>query len=341
MALARRNGKHAYIFRHLTPKRLINYITVKFQKKLRLSVLKGRPYHLIVDPGNICNFRCPLCRTGARINRRKQGMMSFANFKRFIDPLADHVLLLTLHNWGEPFLNKDIYKMIAYAKSKGLAIRLSTNLYAMSYEDLERTVDSGLDHIRVSLDGTNEETYVKYRVGGHFQQVFNNIKTLIEIRNRQQRSFPVIEWQFLVMRHNEHEIPEVSKFAEELGVDLVTFGAIGLNEAPYDGTYDQGLAEEWLPRHHSQYRHRYGNESFFESPCFFLWESVTINWDGGIAPCCVLDDPSMDFGNILEEPFKNIWNNELYLASRREFNPRLQGNSGPTVCLRCKIFSKR
>jgi MoaA/NifB/PqqE/SkfB family radical SAM enzyme len=212
----------------------------------------------------------------------------------------------------------------------------------MNLEDLERIVESGLNHIRVSLDGASEESYAKYRVGGHFQQVFSNLNTLIDIRNRCRSSFPIIEWQFLVMRHNEHEIPQVRKFADELGVDLVTFGAIGLGEAPYDGTYDQTLAEEWLPRHHPQYRHRYGTESFYDGPCFFLWESVTINWDGGVAPCCVLDDPNMDFGNTLDRPVSSIWNNEFYQSSRRQFDPRLQGTSGcQTACYHCKVFRKR
>ena len=268
--------------------------------------------------------------------------MPFANFKRFIDPLADHALLVTLHNWGEPFLNKDIYKMVAYAKSKGLATRLSSNLYEMNYKDLERVVDSGLNHIKVSLDGASEQTYAKYRVGGHFQQVFNNLKALVEIKRRRRSAFPLVEWQFLVMRHNEHEIPKVRELAEELGIDLVTFGAISLSEAPYDGTYDQKLAAEWLPQHHLQYRHRYGTESFYDGPCFFLWESLTINWDGGVAPCCVLDDPMMDFGNTLNESIPSIWNNEFYQSARREFNPQYRGKSDcRTACLPCKIFSKR
>lgn len=232
LTFTKRNGTHSYIFRHLTRKRLANYITVKIEKRLRRSFLRGLPYNIIVDTCNICNFNCPLCRTGAMLNSREKGMMSFANFKRFIDPLAEHALLLTLHNWGEPFLNRDVYKMIAYANSKGLATRLSSNLYAMDHQDLERVVDSGLNHITVSLDGAGEETYVKYRVGGHFEQVFDNLKTLIEIKRRRRSPFPVVEWQFLVMRHNEHEIPDVRGLADEIGVDVLTLGPIGFGEAP-------------------------------------------------------------------------------------------------------------
>ncbi len=337
----RKNGTHSYIFRHLTRKRIANYITVKIEKRLRRAFLKGLPYHIIVDTCNICNFKCPLCRTGARLNSRNKGMMSFANFRRFIDPLAEHALLLTLHNWGEPLLNKDIYHMIAHANNKGLATRLSSNLYALDRQDLERIVDSGLNHITVSLDGAGEETYVRYRVGGHFQQVFDNLKDLIEIKKRRHSRFPVVEWQFLVMRHNEHEIPDVRRLADEIGVDVLTLGPIGFGEAPYDGSYDHGLGEKWLPRHNLEYRYRYDGEYLFDAPCFFLWESVTLNRDGGLAPCCVLDDPHMDFGNVLNESVQSIWNNGLYIGSRREFNPRLQGKSGcRTACLRCKIYRK-
>ena len=341
LTLTRNNGTHAFIFRHLTLKRIANYITVKIEKRLRRAFLKGLPYHIIVDTCNICNFTCPLCRTGALLNSRKKGMMSFANFKRFIDPLAKHALLLTLHNWGEPFLNKDIYQMVAYANSKGLATRLSSNLYAMDHQDLEKIVDTGLNHITVSLDGAGEETYVKYRVGGHFQKVFDNLKDLIEIKKQRHSRFPVVEWQFLVMRHNEHEIPDVRRLADEIGVDVLTLGPIGFGEAPYDGTHDHQLGEKWLPRHSPEYRYRYNGGYLYDSPCYFLWESITLNRDGGLAPCCVLDDPRHDFGNTLQEPVKNIWNNELYQSSRKEFNTMRVGKTEcKTACLQCKIFRK-
>ncbi len=194
----------------------------------------------------------------------------------------------------------------------------------------------------MSLDGASEGTYAKYRVGGRFQQVFDNIKALMEIKKRRRSAFPVVEWQFLVMRHNEHEIPKVRRLAEEIGVDVFTLGSIGLGEAPYDGTYDQRLLEEWLPCQNLEYRHRYGAESLYDAPCVFLWESVTLNWDGGLSPCCAIDDPRMDFGNALEEQFKSIWNNELYQRSRSEFDSRFKGNSGcHTVCMDCKVFKKR
>jgi MoaA/NifB/PqqE/SkfB family radical SAM enzyme len=276
------------------------------------------------------------------VNRRKKGKMSFANFKRFIDPLAEHAILITLHNWGEPFLNKDIFRMITYASRKGLATRLSSNFYTMNHRDLERVVDSGLNHIKISLDGASEETYAKYRVGGHFQQVFDNLKALIEIKRRRRRRFPIVEWQFLVMRHNEHEIPKVRWLSDKIGVDLLTLGKIGFGETPYDGTANYELVEEWLPRHNPAYRYPYDGSCLYDVPCVFLWECITLNWDGGLAPCCVLDDPKMDFGNVFEEPVTKIWNNELYVGSRREFNKRFYGNSGcRTACLKCKIFNKR
>jgi len=144
------------------------------------------------------------------------------------------------------------------------------------------------------------------------------------------------------MRHNEHEIPDVRGLADEIGVDVLTLGPIGFGEAPYDGTHDHGLGEKWLPRHNVKYRYQYDGGFLYDGPCFFLWESVTLNPDGGLAPCCVLDDPRHDFGNELEEPVKSIWNNEFYQSSRSEFNTRLKGKTGcRTACLHCKIFRKR
>jgi len=119
---------------HSTPKKLVNLLAIEIQRKLRRKKVIGYPYILILDPGNICNLRCPLCPTGTKEKGMNRQLLKFDLFVKIIDRLYPYVYEVALHNWGEPFLNLDIFKMIAYCKQKNIGTNLSTNL---NFPDLD------------------------------------------------------------------------------------------------------------------------------------------------------------------------------------------------------------
>ena len=106
------------MFRHLTFKKVLNYIKNMYSAISRKPYVNSYPIHITVDPANICQLKCPLCPTGQRLPSRQKGMMKFEDFKRIIDQLGDYIMSLSLFSWGEPLLDKDVFKMIEYAKSR-------------------------------------------------------------------------------------------------------------------------------------------------------------------------------------------------------------------------------
>jgi len=131
----------------------------------------------MIEPTNYCNLKCPLCPTGAGLIRREKAAMSFEDFKKILDNLGNQIIHLRLWNWGEPLLNKELPKMIKYAKSKNIYVNTSTNSSFLNKENVRELTNSGLDHLIVSLDGASEETYSLYRKNGNFKhrsQTFTN-----------------------------------------------------------------------------------------------------------------------------------------------------------------------
>ena len=118
--------------------------------------------------------------------------MSFELFKKVIDEIGKYAVIITLHNWGESFLNKDIYKMIEYAKSKKICTLISSNLNTLTGEDIKRIIDYGLDKLIVSLDGASSESYSAYRYGGDFNKVIRNIEMLVAIKKFTKTTNPYI-----------------------------------------------------------------------------------------------------------------------------------------------------
>jgi len=258
--------------------------------------------------------------------------MNLEDFKRIVDQIAPYAYYVELYNWGEPFLHPQIFDMIRYASERKISVQLSSNLNYFSEEMAEQAVASGLTRLLVSVDGATQETYEKYRCGGRLEVVLHNLRLLVKAKCQAGSSTPFITLRTLINRYNEHELDQVRQLAVDLGVDSFSTGPIFVN------TSDREQVEEWLPEDEHLSYYDYSAEHLENVwPCADLWESCTINWDGGIAPCCWLQDSSYDFDNAFTKPLREIWNGEFYVSSRRVFSlggPR----EGPvqTICTRCK-----
>lgn len=329
---------------HSTLARARNLFLVELELKLRKIELSGRPYILIIDPINICDLRCPLCPTGLRQLGRPQKTMSFDTYKIILDKLGKYAYEVSLHNWGEPFLNPDIFKMIEYTHNKNIATNLSSNFNRVTSAQIDNIISSGLEYFVISLDGTSEEVYSAYRVKGNFHRVMENLCALIKRKRELKSKTPVIEWQFIVTRHNQHQIEEAKKKAREIGVDILRFIPVGL---PFDAKNKQELRKQWFPtelEYGSQNQTGYNQIQYLQkvrrSSCFYLYRSIVINPDGSVSPCCMVYDKKYDFSNILEGEIDEIWNNEFYQSARALFSKREKLTQKSTVCSRCSMFSK-
>jgi MoaA/NifB/PqqE/SkfB family radical SAM enzyme len=337
-----RNARHLWsVARHGTPRKLANLALVELERKRRRIQLHGHPYLLIIDPCNYCNLRCPLCPTGLGTLGRKQAMLSLEHFKQYFDPLAPYLFETYLHNWGESLLNKQVFSMIEYAQSRNVGTNLSSNLSETSSADIDRLLDSGLEYLIVSLDGTSAESYSKYRVRGKFDSVVENMHELIRRRNARGRKTPRVEWQFIVMKQNEREVSHAEAMAKKIGVDLLRFIPVGM---PYDTCDRQAVKDEWYPvtlegRDYSPDIEQQFGQANKPSPCFYLYRTMVVHPDGGVAPCCVVYKESSDFGQLPADTM-SLWNNDHYQSARALFSHHSAARPQPTICDGCEIFQK-
>ncbi|MEE8424920.1 MAG: radical SAM protein [Elusimicrobiota bacterium] len=346
-------------------RKLANYLLVELQMGLKSVTMLGKPYWLTVDPTNFCQLKCPFCPTGAERNVRPKGSMRLEHFRHILDSLGPTLIHIDFMNWGEPLLNKEIYAMISEAKRHRIDTMLSTNLNAFGPKAAEDMVNSGLDRLIISIDGLSQETYEKYRVGGSYAAVVANLKLLAAARKRLGRRTPRIHWQFLVFKHNEHEIDSVRETALSAGADEAYV-------APATMPFKPGIRENWLPtRREFSF---YDPETFPDSPpwhwdeskpkdgeapsvdvkvfrenerkiCNWPWAGITINPSGSVSPCCGVEEEEYDFGNFFDQPFRRLRNNELYRRSRRHVGRYAAGKADSIpnskhACERCFSIGK-
>ena len=337
-AEGRSDQRFALTFRYFSWKKLFNVIRVEAQLRLGKQKVWGKPYEWEIDTTNICQLKCPLCHTGLGTIHRDKGTMHFDLFTETIDQIKDYCVWLTLYSWGEPFLNKRIHEFVAYAHQKKIATIISTNLNKpLSPEMAEDIITSGLDVMIISIDGVTQEVYQVYRVGGQLDRVLDNINLLVQKKRELGYTTPHLEWQFIVMQQNEHQIEDARQLAGELGVDSLVFKKV---DFPH-GMNDPKEAERWLPRDHPEY-HREDpfNKPFQEDGqrCWRLWRSAVVNWDGGFAPCCYLTDKVEDFGDASVNTIEEIWNNPKYTTARGLFKEGYTPEQW-VGCVSCSVYT--
>ena len=299
-------GKIKYSLKDVKLRKVFNLLKTVPNRDFKTPFVWGHPFLIHINPFLGCNLRCPKCPSNVE-NRIKKGPLSFDVFKKFIDEVGDYALFLTFWGWGEPFLNKNLPEMIRYAKDKGIIVRTSTNGNLLDNSDFnKRILLSGLDTLIIALDGVTEETYLRYRKDGDFMGVIKGIKDLVELKKELGVKKPLINLRMVVMRNNEHEVPNMKELAKKLDVDVLTFKSVNPN-------LDNKTADEmFIPRNTRYHRYAYspGTLEKIEPEkysCYFPWFEATMLSDGTIVACEFDYNAEHAFGNIKEQTFKEIW----------------------------------
>lgn len=318
----------------LTFRRVWNGIKVwssyYWSKWTRKPVQWGYPVSISFEPTNFCNLRCPECPSGLRSFTRPTGMLQRDFFRETIDDLHRELLYLVFYFQGEPYLNPNFLDMVQYASQKKIYTATSTNAHYLTDENARRTIESGLDRLIISIDGTTQEVYEQYRVGGQLQKVLDGARNIVRWKREMKSRKPFVVFQFLVVKPNEHQIEEVKRLGREIGVDDVWFKTAQIYDYENDPNQLIPTREEY-----SRYKRTSEGVRFkgkLQNQCWRLWHDPVITWDGLVAPCCFDKDAQYRMGNLKQQSFREIWQNGEY----RQFRSRiLKGRKEIDICANC------
>ena len=323
----------------LTPRRLYNATQVL--SSYYASRLSGQPRHrgmpisLSVEPTTACNLRCPECPSGLRSFTRPTGKLSDALFHKIIDETHDTLLYLLFYFQGEPYLHPQLLDWVRYAADRNIYTATSTNAHFLSDEVARRTVESGLDRLVISIDGTTQETYQAYRVGGKLSKVIEGTRRVVRWKQELQSRTPHVVFQFLVVRPNEHQVADVQALAKQLGVD-----AVGLKTAQI---YDYQRGSNLIPTlaRYARYRKQpdgtYAIKNQLLDHCWKMWHSCVVTWDGQVVPCCFDKDAHHTLGDVSQRSFAEIWRSPPYQRFRKTL---LRSRSDIDICRNCTEGTK-
>ena len=288
-----------------------------------------------IEPTTACNLKCPQCPSGLRQFTRPTGNLKPGLNKKILDDLGKSLQHINYYFQGEPFINPHFIDLVKEARGRNIYVVTSTNAHFISEETAEKIVDSGLNEIIISIDGTTQETYEKYRIEGELNKVLEGTKNLITAKKKSGSALPVVTFQFLVVRHNEHQVPEIKKMATEMGADRVNLKTVQV--------YDFENGNDLIPENQAYARYETGADgrlilkNKFRNSCWRSWSSCVITWDGKVVPCCFDKDAKHQLGEISKTEFKKIWRADIYQDFRKKL---MQNRQAIDICKNCSEGSR-
>lgn len=287
------------------------------------------PVSYSIEPTNHCNLKCPECPSGLGSLTRPLGLMNENEFGLLINKIKDTGFYIQLFFQGEPFINKNLYKMIRYAQNKKMYVSISTNGHFINEKNVDEVLQHAPDKLIYSIDGLDEESYQNYRVGGTFEQADKGLRLLVNRKSELKMRKPYVELQFIVMKQNEHQLNDVVKYGEDVGVNKVVFKTMQIS------SFENAL--KFLPSNKKYRRYILNNDSYkikggMKNHCFALWRTSVITWDGRIVPCCFDKDADFEIGILNGRPFSNVWISKEY----NDFRGRvLKNRKSVSMCTNC------
>jgi radical SAM protein with 4Fe4S-binding SPASM domain len=312
---------------------LSSYFWSKWTKS---PVQWGLPLSVALEPTTSCNLRCPECPSGLRAFTRPTGMLQNDFFRDTIDQLHKEVFYLIFYFQGEPYLNPEFLSMVQYASQKGMYTATSTNAHYLTDDNARKTVESGLDRLIISIDGTTQEVYEQYRVGGKLDKVLEGARNIVKWKKELKSKTPFVFFQFLVVKPNEHQLEEVKHLAREVGVDEVRYKTAQV----YDYENDPHQLIPTIGKYSRYRKNKEGKtvvKNALNNHCWRLWHAPVITWDGLVVPCCFDKDAEHRLGDLNSKSFQDIWHDKNYQQFRKDV---IRGRANIDICANCSEGTK-
>jgi radical SAM protein with 4Fe4S-binding SPASM domain len=307
-------------------------INLEGRTPLETVIPLSTPFVVFVDPASSCNFKCTFCPTGHRDmiaeTGRFQGVMKLDVFKKVVDDLAAFdkpIKVLRMYKDGEPFLNKRLADMVAYAKQSKVIeyIDTTTNGTFLSPDRIGPVLEAGLDKINISVDGMTEDTYMRFTgFKFDFKTFVQNVKWLYD--NKANCEVVV-------------KIPNELVTAAQRQEFLDTFGD------HCDRIFVENFAPCWPQFDIEEHtgvkitKGIYQQEIGGTDTCPYIFYGYSVNADGLVSSCFLDWGRKLIIGDVRQQSMKEIWNSDLMNALRLQHLKGQRRQNG--VCGNCGQLS--
>ena len=275
-------------------------------------------------------------------------LMTVPQIEAILGKYGDTLIRVWLSLWGEPLLNPRLPALIDRCKQYEIYVFISTNLsLPMTDNEAEALIASGVDVLNLAIDGASQPVYEMYRRGGKLALVLENARKLVAAKKKLASKTPTLLWRYLSFPWNEHEIEAARKMAKKIGLDRFEVSR-GVLTQPIRASLrppDDEAGQRWAQgKAGSEWRRlaaeRQEAHTYFG--CDYLYQSISINANGDVHPCCYVVAP-YDRVGVVTDSVEAVRDAPLLSANRRMFKT-LQPGAGKVVagsepCKSCSVIA--
>lgn len=309
---------------------------------LKKVIPLAKPYTVLIEPSNYCNFRCVSCFQSLQkenyITQHRQ-LMDMDLYKNIIEQLKEWeggpIKVLKLSLYGEPFTNPNFCEMLRIAKQADVAERIetTTNASLITPEIAERLVDCGIDYIRVSIYGGNQKRYQE--VTGiesvSIDQIYQNLEHIQRYKRVRGRECPFVSIKMLDTFSDENEefIRRFSPVADETYIDTPHNWVASEEKSFIDSLYPaQEKREKMIESRQAAYKDR--------RSCPMAFTTLAVRADGMVSPCCIDWSGHTNLASLTQASLREIWEGALmYQFQKMQLEGRNRENPS---CRSCEFY---
>jgi radical SAM protein with 4Fe4S-binding SPASM domain len=256
------------------------------------------PFVVYVEPSGACNLKCGFCPVGIDPAPLKKNVMAFSLFTKMVDDIAafpSKIKLLRVCGNGEPLVNKDIVRMLAYARERNIAERIEMISNGLLLTDrLIAELPQHLDRIIISIEGLSAAEYLSTcRTTVDFSRFADTLRALYKARGT-----------CVVHLKIHHEAVRTDEA-------LAAFKA--LVQDCSDEYYVEKLVPMWPELDSPHFTKEFRWEETAVTPravCVQIFKGLQVQADGEVVPCCVDWKRVNVLGDIRHQSVSEIWNGE-------------------------------
>lgn len=313
-----------------------------------------KPFDAIqIEISSVCNLCCKFCPTTYLNNSDEQKFMNLKDIQK-LEPYLKMTKWVYLQGWGEPLLNKEVWDITNLVKSTNARVGFTTNGTLLTEETIKKIIKYQIDLVSISIAGATPQTHERLRVNSQLLNIINSIKLLIKAKKQSPKNLPLITLSYMLTTESIHELPESVRMGYDLGVD--DFYTTNLDYIFSEDT-NKSKVFSWQNENIDKYHQIIKKTEEYASSHDFPFRTyplipeeekavcdlnparmVFITSNGDVTPCTYLGrfinpryfrDQKIDlsrkvFGNIHQNNFEIIWNNELYQKFKLPFLKRSQ-----------------
>ncbi|MDD3301238.1 MAG: SPASM domain-containing protein [Patescibacteria group bacterium] len=301
------------------------FITKKSKEYIKRKIqLSSKPRILNIEVTNKCNLQCTIC--PKKDGNTELGFIDMDFFKKIINENKNVLSgqAVWLHFSGEPLLHPDLSKIIKLLNENNIRTMLSTNAVLLNKKKSLDLLDAGLDYIVFSVDGYSKEIYENIRIGAKFDEVKKNILNFLKIK--EEGGFKTLtQVQFVELKTNTKEVKDFINEWKKTDVNHINVKSFCTRAGRVENIKNFHLS----PDIHKQ--------NIKRRPCFYLWETLIVLWNGKVITCCQDLKSELIVGDLKKQTLLEIWNSPKLQEIRRR---QTKGDFSMEPCAGCGDWKK-